>query len=53
MCVCVCVCYTSHLLSSFIDGHVSYCHILATMNNAVMNIGLHLSFQVTVFIFFK
>ena len=42
VCVCVCVCYTSHLLSSFIDGHVGYCHILATMNNAVMNIGLHL-----------
>lgn len=35
-----------------IDVHFNF-YILAIMNNAIMDIGVHISFQVSVFIFFK
>ena len=47
MCVCVCVrvCVSVCVcLSSF--------HLMATINNAVMNTGVHISFQISVFIIF-
>ena len=55
---CVCVCVFVYVLShifftrSFNDGHLDCFHVLATVNNAVVNIGLKLFFQSTVFIFF-
>ena len=33
-------------------GHLVCIHTLAIINNAAMNVGVHLSFQVSVFIFF-
>ena len=32
-----------------IDGHLGYFHILATINNATVNIGVHISFWTSVF----
>ena len=46
VCVCVCVC-VAYLLYPFICCF----YILATGNNAAMNIGVHVSFQIRVFIF--
>ena len=46
VCVCVCVCvYTSQLLYPFFHyRHLVYFCILGMVNNAAMNIGIHVSF---------
>ena len=54
MCVCVRVYIsTCHIfIHSSVHGPLSCFLILATENNAALNIGVHVSFQISVFIFF-
>ena len=48
VCVCVCVC-VPHLLYTFL----CCLHILAIVNNATMNIGVHASFWISAFVSFR
>ena len=45
--------YIYHVFFSLssVDEHFSCFHVLAVVNSAAMNIGVHVSFQVRVFIF--
>ena len=51
--LCVCVhAHISHLYSS-VDGHFSWFHIFTMKNDATISIGVHVCFQISVFIFFR
>jgi len=55
---CVCTHRHTHTYTHYIflsqwsvGGHLAYFHVLAIINSAATNIGLHLSFQIRIFIF--
>ena len=41
--------YLPHLLYSSVSGHLGCVHVLATVNSAAMNIGVHVSSRIRVF----
>ena len=45
--------YHIFFIYSSIDGHLGFFHCLAIVNNSAINIGVHISFGIHVFIFFR
>ena len=45
--------YTTFFIHSSCNGPLGYLHVLAIINNADVNIGVHLSFWISVFVFFR
>ena len=45
--------YHSFLIHSSADGHLGFFHVLAIINSAVMNIGVHISLSDLVHCVFK
>ena len=41
--------YHIFLIHSSVDGHLGCLHVLAIVNSAVVNVGVHVSFQIMVF----
>ena len=53
LCVCVCVCvYHIFFIHASAEAHLCCFHVLAIVNNAGMNTGVHVSFQISDFVFF-
>ena len=44
--------YLIFFIHSSVDGHIDCLHILTIVNNVAVNIGLHVSFQISISVLF-
>ena len=47
------ICTTSLFIHLSVGGHLGCFHVLAIVNSAAMNIGVHVSFQISVSVSFR
>ena len=48
VCVCVCVWVCVYMVCSSVDGQLGCFYILSIVNNAIIKIGVHISFQISI-----
>ena len=41
--------YHNFFIHSYVDGHLGWFHVLAIVNSATVNTGVHVSFRIMVF----
>ena len=51
--MCVCMFKSVFFIYSSIDGHIDYFHVLATVSNATVNMGVWISFGVADFVYLE
>ena len=47
----MCACIYHIFIHLSVNGHLGYFHVLAIVSSTAMNIGMHVSFQISIFVF--
>ena len=52
VCVCLCIYISHNFFICSVSEHVDYFHVFAIVNNALVNMGVQVAFQISIFVSF-